>query len=54
LSIYNRSEKSSKSSDVVNIFEFVFFRKFSCKNGKNLSLKLRRFSSDEKARQIGA
>ncbi len=54
LSIYNKSEKSSKSSDVVNIFEIVFYRKFSCKEGENFSLKLRRFSSDEKVSQIGA
>jgi hypothetical protein len=25
LSIYNKTEKSSKSSDAVNIFEIVFF-----------------------------
>jgi hypothetical protein len=25
LSIYNKAEKSSKSSDAVNIFEIVFF-----------------------------
>ncbi len=54
LSIYNKSEKSSKSSDAVNIFEIVFYRKISCKKGENFNLKLRRLSSDEKVSQIGA
>ena len=30
LSIYNKTEKSSKSSDAVNIFEIVFFGQNSC------------------------
>jgi hypothetical protein len=37
LSIYNGTEKSSKSSDAVNIFEIVFFDQIPGQKDKNFS-----------------
>jgi hypothetical protein len=53
LSIYNRDEKSSKSSDAVNIFEIVFFGQISHQNGRKFTFTIELFSRRKKVSQNG-
>jgi hypothetical protein len=53
LSIYNKTEKSSKSSDAVNIFEVAFFSRNLRQKGKNLSFASVRFYNGQKVSQNG-
>ena len=53
LSIYNRDEKSSKSSDAVNIFEIVFFGQISHQNVRKFTFAIELFSRKKKVSQNG-
>jgi hypothetical protein len=53
LSIYKRDEKSSKSSDAVNIFEIVFFGRNWHQNGRKFTFVIELFSRMKKVSQNG-